>query len=325
MEELALEIYEKIFRYFLNVSLINLSRTNKFFYSLVKDYIKLKKINLKCKSFRFPLQINFDKWSKIIKIEDSFAMVNKNQITDFYPLDLYDFGGEKFTNVEYYRGYFFTSKYDSCITVTDKNLNTVLKIGPLNEAGSTVVGFEIRGDKIYFCSSFNQVSIYSLNGDLIKEFKTKYCSSFLKLSDDGKIIYVAFSKQNSVIAYENGNEYKELKTFYFKKFGKVKVLATKGPMFFVGLENGNVNVFKNLEYCYYVKTNFEKIDQILPVGMCFYAINYSSHKVKFCECKKIVNIINFKDLGVISKRFTLDNQGNLVMVYSMKNLPIGFD
>lgn len=299
-----------IFKYLTNLDLINLKRTNRFFYILLKNK------NFKPKGF----ELNFcykQKWSNFI-YDDKPYFYYRNILFDIKNKINYTFHDPStITCLKLYKNEFYVTKFNNEICVLkyskDKQNLKILRHIIDNDVNN-IVNFQIANDKIYFCGKFDTIICYDCQGNFIKRIKTKFCSSKVLINYAGTIIMTTFDRQSAVSFY-NENDEKELTNYSFKRFGKITHTTNSGNYFYLALSCGNVNVFFNQKLIYFIKFGFN-IDKLLAYDNTFYVIN-EKNKIKFCSNKKVINTIDYSKFSFIIN-YALDEKGNLCFVY--KNL-----
>lgn len=316
------ELIFLIFDFFTKIDFVNFRITNKHFKLMVNNYLKLKNINtLKVKGIRLPIQIRKfrNKWDRFFKYEDSFYLHFSDILLDFKNKIEYRIGVDNLTCIKLYKDRIYITSYDCNIICYKSKGDSIIKEKTFgNESNGTIVNFDIKNDKIYFCGNYSSIDCWDIEANFIKSFKVKFCSSNLILNQEGTLIMVIFNRQSAVSFY-NEKDNKELSNYSFKRFGKITVIENNFNMFYVGLDNGNVNVFDGRKLVYFVDTKLKNIHNILPVSNIFYAVDNIEKKIKVCSDRKVINNINLcKTFSIIS--FTIEN-GNLVLLYCHCEIP----
>lgn len=319
IENFPYDIIFYIFKFFIYLDFVNLQKTNKFFHEMVLDFLKLKKKDIRPLGFRHKIPtpaINY-KWDKFFYNENNKLFLHiKNRLYRFEDKKIYVFDEyERYTTIKKYKDLFYTTSYNNFIEVynTDENHLFLNKI--ICEEEGTIVDFEIVNDKIYFCGKFNSVECYDIQGNFIKNFKTKYCSSKLVIDDEEKLLLVSFDRQNTIGFYET-KDFKNTHTYHLKKYGQIKDIKNKNNLYCVSLENGNINVYDRGIFKYFIKTDLTNLTDFLISGNLIYAYNINHKEVKIYYKYKYFNKIVFKKPSISPLNYTLDKSGNLICLYN---------
>ena len=314
LENLPYEMIRHIIGFLSKIDLVFAQRTCWLLYKCINDVSK----NLKFKGHLTDLA--FRKWDKFCCLNGSLYYNCMNTITV-----IEKDGSQKrvnfeiapdirFTSVNSIDGErFCTSAYGSKLSIR-KISDPFFKEEFGLEDGKSITSVEIKNKKIYACTSYNQVNVWSLEGFPIGEFKTPFCSSELKLSSDGTIIFVYFGKQNRVYAYREDN-YKYIAEFHFVKFNPlVKKMKVYGDKLFVLLESGNVTIFEASNYVTVFKKIIKSrnIKDICPVGTNIVFKTLRGFEVYNKDLKPFARL-NFKDLVV--QDFIVGPSGDLEFLY----------
>jgi hypothetical protein len=320
------ELVDKIFEFLSKIDMVFVQRVCRSFYTRSQYAKKTRKIeNFKLKGY--PTGVIHKKWDRFRFDGGHLYTHLMRNVTVFNPdgtetATVHDLGiDSRFTSVTMLSdGGMVSTGYSSKITILSpsvlegENVFNEQKIGL--DDNKTVTGAVVKNEKIYACTSFNQVNVWDLNGSPVGEFLTPFCSSELTLSSDGSVIWVYFNKQNRLYAYREDN-YKYIAEFHFAKYkAAMTSMKTYSDKLYVLLASGNINIFEASEG----SVSFSKVVKIgHPVSkFCPFGSNIFLQTQRGCfvaniNSKKVFAKINF---GVRDPQdFVVGPSGDLEILY----------